>query len=101
MLLGTKLIDLLEDPSLRNLVGGTQAVTLGDDLAFRRNAKPNQRNGKRQRKTVLERKGLPCFDVIVEMREPARWIVILNVAEAVDALLEGEYTDSMCHHIVI
>ena len=40
-------------------------------------------------KSVLERAGPPTFDVCVEMLERGKWRVHLDVAQAVDVLLQG------------
>ncbi len=76
---GNRIENLLKNPTLADLVGGVQAVTLGDDEARRRGSQ----------KTVLERKGPPTFEVAVEMWERQRWIVHEQVAETVDAFLRG------------
>ncbi|HEX6797902.1 MAG TPA: hypothetical protein VF116_09350, partial [Ktedonobacterales bacterium] len=72
--------NLLVNPTLSDLVGGVQAVTLGDEEARRRGTQ----------KTVLERKAPPTFDVLVEQEERDRVGVHLDVAAAVDGLLRGE-----------
>jgi stage III sporulation protein SpoIIIAA len=77
---GQLLENLMINPTLSDLIGGIQAVTLGDDEARRRGTQ----------KTVLERKQPPTFDVLVEIRNWDDVIVYSNVAEAVDALLRGE-----------
>ena len=77
---GQLLENLMVNPTLSDLIGGIQAVTLGDDEARRRGTQ----------KTVLERKQPPTFDVLVEIRNWDDVIVYTNVAEAVDALLRGE-----------
>lgn len=77
---GQLLENLMVNPTLSDLIGGIQAVTLGDDEARRRGTQ----------KTVLERKQPPTFDVLVEIRGWDDVIVYTNVAEAVDALLRGE-----------
>ena len=77
---GQLLENLMVNPTLSDLIGGIQAVTLGDDEARRRGTQ----------KTVLERKQPPTFDVLVEIRNWDDVIVYSNVAEAVDALLRGE-----------
>jgi hypothetical protein len=64
---------------LSDLVGGIQAVTLGDDEARRRGSQ----------KTVLERKAPPTFEIAVEMLERQRWVVHECVADTVDTLLRG------------
>ncbi|WP_373540746.1 R3H domain-containing nucleic acid-binding protein [Chamaesiphon sp.] len=76
---GNKLENLLKNPTLSDLVGGIQAVTLGDDEARRRASQ----------KTVLERKAPPTFEIAVEMQERHRWVVHDSVAEIVDTLLRG------------
>ena len=67
------------NPTLSDLVGGIQPVTLGDDEARRRGTQ----------KTVLERKAPPTFDVVVEIVERDNVIVHRSVAETVDAILRG------------
>ncbi len=76
---GNQIENLIKNPTLSDLVGGIQAVTLGDDEARRRGSQ----------KTVLERKALPTFDIAVEMHERRRWVVHESVAETVDTLLRG------------
>jgi stage III sporulation protein SpoIIIAA len=77
---GTELANLLVNPTLSDLVGGIQAVTLGDDEARRRGTQ----------KTVLERKAPPTFDVLVELVGRDEVVVYADVAAAVDALLREE-----------
>jgi stage III sporulation protein SpoIIIAA len=79
---GNTLENLLLNPTLADLVGGIQPVTLGDEEARRRGTQ----------KTVLERKGPPTFDVLVEMQERQRIVVHRDVAETVDAILRGQAT---------
>ncbi|MEL6136247.1 MAG: R3H domain-containing nucleic acid-binding protein [Cyanobacteria bacterium J06628_6] len=76
---GNQLENLLKNPTLSDLVGGIQTVTLGDDEARRR----------RTQKSVLERKAPPTFEVAIEMTERQRWVVHENVAETIDNLLRG------------
>ncbi|MBF2064707.1 MAG: AAA family ATPase [Calothrix sp. C42_A2020_038] len=76
---GNQIENLIKNPTLSDLVGGIQAVTLGDDEARRRGSQ----------KTVLERKALPTFDIAVEMHERKRWVVHESVADTVDMLLRG------------
>ena len=76
---GNQLANLIKNPTLSDLVGGIQAVTLGDDEARRR----------RSQKTVLERKAPPTFAIAVEMLERQRWVVHEDTAETVDGLLRG------------
>lgn len=77
---GNTLDNLMVNPTLSDLVGGIQAVTLGDEEARRRGTQ----------KTVLERKAPPTFDVLVEIQSWDRVIVYDDVAAAVDAILRGE-----------
>jgi stage III sporulation protein SpoIIIAA len=76
---GNRLENLLKNPTLSDLIGGIQAVTLGDDEARRRASQ----------KTVLERKAPPTFEIAVEMQERHRWVVHDDVADMVDVLLRG------------
>ncbi|TFG46743.1 MAG: AAA family ATPase [Dehalococcoidia bacterium] len=81
---GNTLDNLLQNPTLADLIGGIQAVTLGDEEARRRGTQ----------KTVLERKAPPTFNIIVEIQERDRVAVHSNTAEAVDALLRGHATET-------
>ncbi|GAB1541596.1 AAA family ATPase [Scytonema sp. NUACC21] len=76
---GNQIENLIKNPTLSDLVGGIQAVTLGDDEARRRGTQ----------KTVLERKAPPTFEIAVEMLERQRWVVHESVADTVDTLLRG------------
>jgi hypothetical protein len=74
---GNTLENLVANPTLSDLVGGIQAVTLGDDEARRR----------RTQKTVLERRAPPTFDVMIEIRDRDSFAVHHDVAAVVDRLL--------------
>jgi len=76
---GQTLDNLLMNPTLADLVGGIQAVTLSDEEARRRGTQ----------KSVLERKAPPTFDVVIEIQDWDRVAVRGDVAMAVDALLRG------------
>ena len=76
---GNTLDNLLMNPTLSDLVGGIQPVTLGDDEARRRGTQ----------KTVLERKSPPTFDVVVEIQSWERVAVHDDVARVVDTWLKG------------
>lgn len=76
---GNALENLLKNPTLVDLVGGIQTVTLGDDEARRRGTQ----------KTVLERAAQPTFDICVEILDRQTLAVHQNVGEAVDQLLRG------------
>ena len=77
---GNNLDNLMLNPTLSDLIGGIQSVTLGDEEARRR----------RSQKSVLERKAPPTFDVIVEIQDRERVAVHSDVAETIDALLRGD-----------
>ena len=74
---GNCLENLILNPTLSDLVGGTQSVTLGDEEARRR----------RTQKSVLERKAPPTFDVVVEIHDFYKVSVHADVSEAVDGIL--------------
>ncbi|MBN1402127.1 MAG: AAA family ATPase [Anaerolineae bacterium] len=76
---GNTLDNLLMNPTLCDLVGGIQSVTLSDEEARRRGTQ----------KSVLERKAPPTFDVMIEIQDWERVVVRDDVASAVDALLRG------------
>lgn len=77
---GQTLENLLSNPTLSDLIGGIQAVTLGDEEARRRGTQ----------KTVLERKAPPTFDILVEIQNWDQVTVYPDVASAVDSLLRSE-----------
>ena len=79
---GNELANLIKNPTLSDLVGGIQSVTLGDEEARRR----------RTQKTVLERAAEPTFAMAVEMHSRHRWLVHRDVAGTVDLLLRGQGT---------
>lgn len=76
---GNTLENLLLNPTLSDLVGGIESVTLSDEEARRRGTQ----------KTVLERRAPPTFDVLVEIQDRNRFAVQRDVSAAVDALLRG------------
>ena len=76
---GNTLDNLITNPTLSDLIGGIQTVTLGDEEAKRR----------RTQKSILERKASPTFDIVVEIQDWYHVAVHSDVAEVVDALLRG------------
>ncbi|MFZ1027964.1 MAG: R3H domain-containing nucleic acid-binding protein [Limnoraphis robusta] len=76
---GNRIENLMKNPTLADLIGGIQAVTLGDDEARRRGSQ----------KTVLERKAPPTFEIAIEMLERDRWVVHESVSDTIDSLLRG------------
>ncbi|MEA5465045.1 R3H domain-containing nucleic acid-binding protein [Leptothoe sp. PORK10 BA2] len=86
---GNQLENLLKNPTLADLIGGIQTVTLGDDEARRRGSQ----------KSVLERKAPPTFDMAIEMLERQRWVVHEDVATTVDHLLRGRLPETQIRTI--
>ena len=79
---GNTLENLMMNPTLADLVGGIQSVTLGDEEARRR----------RTQKSVLERMSPPTFDIVVEIQDWDKVAIHPDVGEAVDAILRGQLT---------
>jgi len=76
---GRTIDNLLLNPTLSDLIGGIEAVTLSDEEARRRGTQ----------KTVLERRSPPTFDVLVEIQQRDRFTVHMDIAASVDSLLRG------------
>jgi len=76
---GNALENLLQNPTLSDLVGGIEAVTLSDEEARRRGTQ----------KTVLERRAPPTFDVLIEIQNRDQFAVHMDVTAAVDSFLRG------------
>jgi len=76
---GNSLENLLMNPTLSDLVGGIESVTLSDEEARRRGTQ----------KSVLERRAPPTFDVLIEILDRQRMAIHQDVGAAVDALLRG------------
>jgi stage III sporulation protein SpoIIIAA len=76
---GNTLENLLLNPTLSDLIGGIQAVTLSDEEAKKRGTQ----------KTVLERKSPPTFDIVIEIKERDVLVVHHKVDDVVDQMLRG------------
>jgi len=76
---GNTLENLMLNPTLSDLIGGIQAVTISDEEARRRGTQ----------KTILERKAPPSFDVVVEIQSWEHVAVHADVAQTVDDILRG------------
>lgn len=76
---GNSLKNLLLNPTLSDLVGGVQSVILSDEEAKRRGSQ----------KAILERKAIPTFDIVVELRSRDSLGIYHDTAQAVDLLLRG------------
>ena len=78
---GNCLENLIKNPSLADLIGGIQHVTLSDDEAKRRGTQ----------KSILERKFYPSFEVVIEINEQNHWTIHENVANSVDLFLRNNF----------
>ena len=76
---GRTLENLMLNPTLCDLVGGIQAVTLSDEEAKRRGTQ----------KTVLERKAPPTFDIVVELIDYDKLAIHHDAQKMVDLILRG------------
>lgn len=76
---GVTLENILLNPTLSDLVGGIQVVTLSDEEAKRRGTQ----------KTVLERKAPPTFDIAIEIRDRDTLAIHHDVAQVIDYMLRG------------
>ena len=76
---GNALDNLMLNPTLSDLIGGIESVTLSDDEARRRGTQ----------KTVLERRAPPTFNILVEIQTRNRLVLREDVSAAVDAILRG------------
>nr|YP_010902505.1 hypothetical protein REP52_pgp077 [Hypnea nidifica]WCH54360.1 hypothetical protein [Hypnea nidifica] len=76
---GNYLASLIKNPTLSDLIGGIQYVTLGDDEAKRRGSQ----------KSIMERKAIPAFQMAIEMHERNNWVVHEKLDQAVDQILQG------------
>ena len=79
---GNCLENVIKNPSLSELVGGIQYVTLSDDEAKRRGTQ----------KSILERKSYPAFQVAIEINSPRIWTIYENIRDSIDLLLRGNLT---------
>ena len=76
---GNCLENLIKNPSLSDLIGGIQYVTLSDDEAKRRGTQ----------KSILERKAYPAFQIAIEINKQNSWTVHENVKNSIDFILRG------------
>ncbi len=81
---GVTLENLIMNPTLSDLIGGIQTVTLGDEEARRRGTQ----------KSILERKAPPTFDIVVEIQDFRRVAVHADVTSTVDAILRGRNVEA-------
>jgi len=81
---GNTLENLIMNPTLSDLIGGIQTVTLSDEEAKRRHTQ----------KSVLERKAPPTFDVVVEIMDYYKVTVHPDITEDIDAILHQQPVQS-------
>jgi hypothetical protein len=74
--------NLIKNPTLTDLIGGIQYVTLSDDEAKRRGTQ----------KSILERKAYPAFQIAIEINDQNLWTIHENVQNSIDLLLRGSYS---------
>jgi stage III sporulation protein AA len=77
---GNALENLVKNPTITDLIGGIQYVTLGDEEAKRRGSP----------KSILERKASPTFEIAIEIHDPKTWVIHECIANSVDLLLRGQ-----------
>jgi len=77
---GNTLENLMMNPTLSDLIGGIQSVTLGDE----------EPSGRGTQKSILERRAPPTFDIVVEIQEWDKVAIQPDVSQAVDAVLRGQ-----------
>nr|YP_010472152.1 hypothetical protein N4M20_pgp032 [Navicula arenaria]UVG41617.1 hypothetical protein [Navicula arenaria] len=78
---GNCLENLIKNPPLVDLIGGIQYVTLSDDEAKRRGTK----------KSILERKAYPAFEIIIEINQQNYWTIHEDVNQSVDLFLRDNF----------
>ena len=76
---GNTLENLMANPTLCDLIGGIQSVTLSDEEARRRGTQ----------KSILERMAPPTFDAVIEIQGWRRVALHEDVGATVDAKLRG------------
>jgi stage III sporulation protein SpoIIIAA len=85
---GNCLENLIKNPSLADLIGGIQYVTLSDEEAKRRGTQ----------KSILERKAYPAFEIVIEINHPNSWTIHENVKNSVDLFLRDNFMLSQVRH---
>merc|ERR1712051_579581 len=77
---GNRLENLIKNPSLSDLIGGIQYVTLSDEEAKRKGTQ----------KSILERKSYPTFQLAIEVDNISSWTIHENVMNSVDGILHKD-----------
>ena len=87
---GNFLESLIKNPTLCDLIGGIQYVTLGDEEAKRRGTQ----------KSILERKATPAFQTAIEIHERQNWVIHEKLDITVDQILQGYYVSVQCREVL-
>lgn len=87
---GNYLKNLIKNPSLSDLIGGIQYVTLSDEEAKRRGTQ----------KTIIERKAYPTFEIVIEINQSNFWTIHENITYSVDLLLSNRYGNEQIREFV-
>jgi stage III sporulation protein SpoIIIAA len=87
---GNCLENLIKNPSLADLIGGIQYVTLSDDEAKRRGTQ----------KSILERKAYPAFQIAIEINQQNSWTIHENIKNSIDLILRGNYNVSQIRQLL-
>jgi hypothetical protein len=85
---GNCLDNLIKNPTLTDLIGGIQYVTLSDEEAKRRGTQ----------KSILERKAYPAFQIAIEINDQNSWTIHENVQNSIDLLLRGNLNYNQIRH---
>ena len=85
---GNSLENLVKNPSLSDLIGGIQQVTLSDEEAKRR----------KTQKSILERKSYPTFETVIELNDQNLWTIHENVAYSIDSILRKNHFMEQIRH---
>ncbi len=88
---GNCLENLIKNPSLSDLIGGIQYVTLSDEEAKRRGTQ----------KSILERKAYPAFEIVIEINQPNSWTVHEDVISSVDLALRNNFDSSQIRQFTL
>nr|YP_010336869.1 hypothetical protein MW559_pgp017 [Stylonema alsidii]UNJ15275.1 hypothetical protein [Stylonema alsidii] len=88
---GNYLASLIKNPTLVDLVGGIQQVTLGDEEAKRRGSQ----------KSILERKSSSAFQVAIEIHDRSNWIIHETVEYTIDQILQGYQVLQQKRHLEV
>jgi len=86
---GNCLENLIKNPSLSDLIGGVQYVTISDEEAKRR----------KTQKSILERKSYPAFQIAIEVNDLDFWTIHESVENSVDLLLRDNFNIAQVRYI--